>query len=110
MKFYAEPNHYVRIARKNLRNGRKGGFYFDANGVYETDDVRLIEALKPHFKHEGDTLDVEKVEEVTEANIDVVEDIAVDTAVEAIEEVVEETEAEEVTETVEEVKPKRGRR
>ena len=96
IKFYAEPNHYVRIAKKNLRNGRKNGFYFDANGVYETDDVRLIEALKPHFKHEGDSLDVEEVVEVVEANIDVVEDIVVDTAVEVIEEVME----------AEEVKPK----
>jgi hypothetical protein len=56
MKFYAEPNHYVRITQKNLRNGRKHGFYFDENGVYETNDPRLIQALRVHFKCEDDNL------------------------------------------------------
>ena len=48
MKFYAEPNLYVRIAQKNMRNGRKNGFYFDDKGEFETEDTRLIARLLAH--------------------------------------------------------------
>jgi hypothetical protein len=74
MKFFAEPNHYVRVTNKNLRTaGYKSGITFDSNGVFETDNPRLIEALKVHFKCEDDAVILTPVEEIPE---EVIEEVA----------------------------------
>lgn len=51
MKFYGEPNQLVRVNKKGkLRRVRD--FRFNENGVYETDNPHLINALKRRFKAE----------------------------------------------------------
>lgn len=50
MKFYAEPNMLVRI-NKNIHRRLKS-FRFDSSGIYETDNERLINALKRRFKYD----------------------------------------------------------
>ena len=60
MKFYAEPNLYVRVTKPSLKNGRKSGFYFDENGVFETEDPRLIDAMKLQFSTEPPAVVVEE--------------------------------------------------
>lgn len=53
MKFFSNPNMFVRINNKNLQRivGLKG-FNFDVNGEYETDNKYLIESLKIQFQFE----------------------------------------------------------
>lgn len=50
MKFKGTPNQLVRFQTKNLRNGRKTGVRFDADGFYETEHPRLIKALSRKFE------------------------------------------------------------
>lgn len=45
MKFYAEPGHLALFSKHNKKVMNSTGFRFDENGVYETDDKRLI----PHL-------------------------------------------------------------
>jgi hypothetical protein len=50
MRFKAEPNLYVRISNKYIQRATgKKGFYFDANGEYETENAVLAKALSPMF-------------------------------------------------------------
>jgi hypothetical protein len=51
MKFKGTPNLYVRFANKRIHRitGRRG-FYFDENGIYETDNEVLINLLSKHFE------------------------------------------------------------
>lgn len=46
MKFKGQPNLIVRVARTTPPQYLK----FDDKGYYETDNVKLIARLKPHFK------------------------------------------------------------
>lgn len=51
MIFKGEPNQYVRFSNKTvIRVTGKKGFYFDANGHYETDNDLLCRVLKQHFE------------------------------------------------------------
>ncbi len=53
MKFYGEPNLSVFSSkRKGNKMIKKLLFKFNENGEYETDDIKLIEKLKLHFKYE----------------------------------------------------------
>lgn len=55
MKFYGIPNEvvtrngYNRFTKKKRINVL---FRFDDNGEYETEDLKLIESLKQHFKYD----------------------------------------------------------
>ena len=49
MIFIGTPNLLVRF-RKSMRQGRKIGIRFDANGEYETTNPRLIHVLSAKFK------------------------------------------------------------
>lgn len=54
MKFYGKPNelvtHYTynRFKKKQMRSQLA---QFDESGEYETEDTKMIELLKPHFKY-----------------------------------------------------------
>jgi len=74
MKFFAEPNYYVRINNKYLQRitGKKG-LYFDANGEYVTDKPSLINALKTVFRFEDDNLPSEDKTQALNANLEEVE-------------------------------------
>lgn len=52
MKFYAEPNLYVRISERYRRFFPFKGFRFDENGVFETEHERLIRLMKQNFQYE----------------------------------------------------------
>lgn len=52
MKFFAEPNLYVRFTQRHRRIFGMRGFSFDENGEYETDKELLIRLLKQRFKYE----------------------------------------------------------
>lgn len=53
MKFYGTPNMLVRIKSSFLqRVTRMRSFHFDDNGVFETENERLIEALKRRYKYD----------------------------------------------------------
>lgn len=45
MVFYADPNHLVVVKKM------KKQFLFDSKGEYNTEDLKLIKILKPHFKY-----------------------------------------------------------
>lgn len=51
MKFYAEPNLYVRFTERHSRMFHKKGFYFDEHGEFETEHPSLVKLLKLHFKY-----------------------------------------------------------
>jgi hypothetical protein len=71
MKFFGEPNLYVTDSKNNGRVL----FKFDENGEYATDDEKLINRLKHHFKHEEQTEEKEvpapKRETVSETKLEV---------------------------------------
>jgi len=51
MKFKAQPGLYVKISNKYLQRATgKKGFYFDSEGIYETDNEVLINALGQSFE------------------------------------------------------------
>ncbi|MCK9218285.1 MAG: hypothetical protein M0P77_10285 [Firmicutes bacterium] len=53
MKFYGQPFEQVRARQRvGMRKRTVPIFQFDENGEYETNDKKLIEALKPHYKHQ----------------------------------------------------------
>lgn len=52
MRFYGPPGMLVRINRKNLRPNSIKMFRFNADGIYETDNPRLINILKRKFKYD----------------------------------------------------------
>lgn len=53
MKFYSEPNMSVfKMVKQGRFNKKVLAFKFDENGEFETEDNRLIEKLKIHFKHD----------------------------------------------------------
>lgn len=53
MIFIGEPNHFVRYSNKTvIRLTGKKGFYFDANGKYETENEIEAKVLKQHFQTE----------------------------------------------------------
>lgn len=61
MKFYGTPNQLVNIRERKLgKLVTKPKFRFDENGEYETEDMDLIERLKPHFKHDNNAVNNEK--------------------------------------------------
>ena len=70
MKFRGTPNLLVRFTKKNMRNGRKIGVRFDKDGIYETENPRIIKAFKAKFEVieedvvENEPVKVEVVEEV----------------------------------------------
>lgn len=65
MKFKGEPNLLVRFSNKNLRKGNRQGFRFDSNGLYETENKKVIQALKRKFEVVSDVEEVqEPVEEI----------------------------------------------
>jgi hypothetical protein len=66
MKFKGEPNLYVRIANKSVKRltGKKG-FYFDNNGIYETDNEILCRVLPQHFEVLEETAPKKEKEEKT---------------------------------------------
>ena len=64
MIFYAEPNMLVRINKNIASNRRLKSFRFDSEGKYQTENPRLINALKRRFKY-----DIEVVEEVKEEQL-----------------------------------------
>ena len=106
MKFFAEPNLLVRIANKHLQRALgKKGFYFDANGEYETEDPRIIAGLKQHYRFEETAPVTEPVEEVEE----IIEETEEAPTVEDIPEVEEAIEETKEIEDVPEAKPKKGR-
>lgn len=50
MKFKGEPNLLVRINKNIAKNRRLKNFRFDNNGIYETDNPRVIKALSKRFE------------------------------------------------------------
>ena len=99
MKFFAEPNLFVRVSNKPLQRavGVKG-FSFDGNGEFITENETLIKVLKTQFKFDEVNLPSDDKTDALDG-----QEIASETT-EEISEVEEVTESEEV---VEEVKPKR---
>lgn len=67
MRFKAEPNLYVRFSLPLQRafNGKKG-FYFDSNGIFETDIPVLAKALSRQFEIDNPD-EIENKVESTEA-------------------------------------------
>ena len=59
MKFFAEPNLYVRFTPRYRRLFRKQGFFFDKNGEFETEQELLIKLLKQRFQYEEPQLEPE---------------------------------------------------
>jgi len=49
MKFFSKKKETLSVISKT---GKKRIALFE-NGEFETDDLKLIEKLKPHFKHES---------------------------------------------------------
>jgi len=51
MKFKAEPNLYVKLNNKYVKRvtGLKG-FYFDSEGIYETENETMIKVLSQNFE------------------------------------------------------------
>lgn len=70
MKFFAEPNLYVRIVNKHLRLRRMSGFHFDENGVYETEDATLIAHLKNNFRYEETPTEQDQVFKCTRCSFE----------------------------------------
>jgi hypothetical protein len=66
MKFYAEPNLLVRVNKNIPSNRRMKAFRFDENGIFETENIRLIALLKKRFKFEEVTKQEEIKEEIIE--------------------------------------------
>lgn len=51
MIFKSEPNMYVKVSNKYIqRLTRLKGFYFDKNGLFETEKEILIKALTGKFE------------------------------------------------------------
>lgn len=72
VKFFAEPNFYVRVSNKVIqRMSNLKGLQFDENGEYVTDNDYLINAMKIQFKHEEvketEVEEIEEIEEVVES-------------------------------------------
>lgn len=58
MRFKAEPNLYVRFSLPLQRAlGGKKGFYFDAEGRFETEIPVLIKALSRQFEIDSDEIE-----------------------------------------------------
>lgn len=55
MKFYGQPNLYVRISNRYKHLFSFKGFYFNDKGEFETANERLIKLLKQQFKYEIET-------------------------------------------------------
>ena len=51
MKFFATPDHTL-VERDRKTNKIKNIYKFDKKGEFITDDVKLIDKLKMHFKFE----------------------------------------------------------
>jgi hypothetical protein len=73
MKFFAEPNFFVRVSSKPLqRLTNLKSIVFDDKGEYVTENPHVIKALKTQFKFEEEQPEViiedaiEEVVEVTE--------------------------------------------
>lgn len=64
MKFYGNPNEtiierkYNQFTKKQLN---KKLFVFDNNGEFQTEDIKLIEKLKQHFKYENNAIESDKI-------------------------------------------------
>jgi len=70
VKFKGIPKQLVRFQTKSLRNGRKTGIRFDKDGIYETENPRLIKALKNRFEVVAEVEEaVVKEEELTDEEI-----------------------------------------
>ena len=66
MRFKAEPNLYVRLSLPLQRAlAGKKGFYFDSNGIFETEIPVLVKALSRQF--EIDSSEIENKVVSTEA-------------------------------------------
>ena len=67
MKFKAEPNLYVRINNKYVQRvtGKKG-FYFDGEGIYETDTELMIKVLSQNFHVVEEKINIEKSVKVSQ--------------------------------------------
>jgi len=52
MKFFAQPNLFIRFKPLHKRLFNATGFFFDANGEFETDRELLIKVLQKQFKYE----------------------------------------------------------
>lgn len=62
MIFYSEPNMLVRINKNIASNRRLKSFRFDSEGKFETENPRLINALKRRFKYDIEVVAEEKEE------------------------------------------------
>jgi hypothetical protein len=66
MIFYSEPSMLVRINKNIASNRRLKSFRFDSEGKFETENPRLIIALKRRFKYDIEVVTEEPKEEVIE--------------------------------------------
>jgi len=57
MRFKAEPNLYVRFSLPLQRALGKKGFYFDAEGRFETEIPVLVKALSRQFEIDSDEIE-----------------------------------------------------
>ncbi len=63
MKFFSDPNHVIIERTKNNVTGiisNRVKCKFDDNGELETQDIKLIEKLKQHFKFESTESTIKK--------------------------------------------------
>lgn len=70
MKFYGTPGMLVRVNKNKAKPRNLKSFRFDDNGEFETENVRLINALKKRFKHE-EKVSLEKTEKISEPIIEI---------------------------------------
>ena len=58
MRFKAEPNLYVRLSLPLQRAlAGKKGFYFDSNGIFETEIPVLVKALSRQFEIDSNEIE-----------------------------------------------------
>lgn len=58
MRFKAEPDLYVRLSLPLQRAlAGKKGFYFDSNGIFETDIPVLVKALSRQFEIDSNEIE-----------------------------------------------------
>ena len=70
MIFKSEPNMYVKVSNKYIqRLTRLKGFYFDKDGLFETEKEILIKALTGKFEI------VEPEEEITEVKEEPIKEV-----------------------------------
>lgn len=63
MKFYAEPNLYVRFTERHRKMFGVCGFKFNDKGEFDTNNPFWIRLLCQQFKHEEQETTVEQNEE-----------------------------------------------